>query len=500
MYTEELSQQSVDEALAKAELNLVAYRRALLSCGPDEVLPASYHYEWSEDLLHGAEHEALEGFRESAKTQYVLRSFLLYALTFPSKDRDYIVLIKNNATLAGNKLKEIEDEYLSNPLISANCVQIHQKSSDVFNVDVKGPGGEIINIRIEAYGKGASIRGLANIDRRPKIVVIDDPQDLEDAKSETVLEGDWDWFLSDIIFLGQKTRIFLIGNNLGEKCIIERVFEAAGKLEKVKFKTKRIPVLNEKGESNWPAKYTIEDIQKEKADFNQLGKLDIWLREKMCQAVGEETRIFNPADYRYFPHTTTDKILSECNRFGLLDPASSPEITSCYRAIAVVGVDCDNNWFVADMPFGRWDSITTIDQIFGAVQQYDLKKFGIEKGVFKQILEPFIYKEMAKRNIFFDIVPIEHARKGSKLGRIKMLQPRFRAHTIWFPELAPWLAELKLELAGVTKDAIKSLYADLMDTLAMTEQIAVAPGRKQNPFTRVANRRTPEPVAEARLI
>jgi predicted phage terminase large subunit-like protein len=134
-----------------------------------------------------------------------------------------------------------------------------------------------------------------------------------------------------------------------------------------------------------------------------------------------------------------------------------------------------------------------IDEIFGAVQKWDLKDFGIEKGIFKQVLEPFIYKEMAHRNVFFNIITIEHAKKGSKLERIKLLQPHFKAHKIWFPDQASWLAELQAELAGVTKDAIKSLYADLMDALAMVEQIARAPGKKR--LSNVAQVRTPQPIA-----
>jgi predicted phage terminase large subunit-like protein len=363
---------------------------------------------------------------------------------------------------------------------------------------VSNDKGEIINVRIEAYGKGASIRGLANKDRRPRICVCDDLQDTDEANSQVVLENDWNWFLSNIIFLGQSTRIFLIGNNLGEKCIMERVLAMEGQLASIKFNTRRIPELTDKGESAWPSKRTVAEINLEKEDFRKLGKLDIWLREKMCQAVGEETRAFDPGDYRYFPHTTIDKILSECNRFGVLDPASSPELTSCYRAIVVVGCDSDNNWFVSDIPFGRWDSAQMIDEIFASVQKYEIKDFGIEKGIFKQVLEPFIYKEMARRNIFFNIIPIEHAKRGSKLERIKMLQPRFKAHQIWFPESAPWLAELLLELAGVTKDGIKSLYSDLMDALAMIPQIVKAPGKKK--IDSILRRRTPEQVPEMKLI
>lgn len=456
-----LTAESILEIRRKCQLNLVAFRHILLENGDNEVDPANFHYDWSDSLLHGVDNEAMEAFRESAKTQYVTRSFPLYALTFPSKERDYIVLVKKNATLASNKLKEIEEEYLTNEIAKSNLVKIHAESGDCFSVDVKNTAGEIINVRIEAYGKGASIRGLANKDRRPRICIVDDPQDIDEMRSPLILENDWDWFLSNVIFLGQRTRIFLIGNNLGEKCIIERVLAMEGKLESIKFNTRRIPEITDSGGSAWPSKRTIAEINLEKEDFRKLGKLDVWLREKMCQAVGEENRIFDPHDYKYFPDTTIDKILSECNRFGVLDPASSPEITSCYRAIVIAGVDCDNNLFIADIPFGRWDPITLIDQIFAAVQKYDIKDFGIEKGMLKDVLEAFIYKEMAKRNIFFNIIPIEHAKRGSKLERIKMLQPPFKAHTIWFPTNASWLAELQLELAGVTKDAIKSLYSDL---------------------------------------
>jgi hypothetical protein len=129
-----------------------------------------------------------------------------------------------------------------------------------------------------------------------------------------------------------------------------------------------------------------------------------------------------------------------------------------------------------DNPFGRWDSAELIEKIFQTVKRYRLKDFGIEKGVFEQILKPFIQLKMQKENVFFNIIPLEHGKRGTKLERIKMLQPRFKTHTIWFPDHNPdWMVEMKAELNGVTKDAIKSQYIDLVDSLAMIEQLAQAP-------------------------
>ncbi len=468
-----MDEKGIAEAVIVAKEGLVEFRKIFLATGEDECQPAPFHYEWSEILLNGKGNDAIEGFRESAKTQYVLRAFLQYAFVFPSTDRDYIVLIKKNTRLAQAKLKEIIQEYISNPLVQHNLVKIREQSGDVFSVDVRNEQGEVRNIRIECYGKGSAVRGLANVDRRPKIVIIDDPQDLEDATSDTVSETDWDWFLGDVTFLGQTCRIFIIGNNLGERCILERIERNK---ESLNFRFHRVPI-HTNNEPSWAAKYTIEAIEKEKADFDRIGKIDIWLRERMCVAVGEENRTFNPDDYRYFNPGLAVRKAGECNRFITLDPAANTKDTSCYRAMVVNAVDEDDNWHIVDVPYGRWDTVGLIDMIFDKVVQWDVKEFGIEKGQMRDVLEPIIIREMPKRNVYFNLIPIEHQRVGSKLERIKSLQPKFKSHTIWFPDSAPWLPEMKSELAGVTREGIKSMYIDLVDALAMQFQIAKRPYR-----------------------
>ena len=801
---------------SKAMMNLVAFRYSLLSTDPSEVMPAEYHYEWSDTLLNGKRNTAIEGFRESAKTQYVLRSFLLYCLTFPSKARDYIVLIKNNATLAGAKLREIEREYNSNPILSANKIKVHEESAGVFAIDVKDVHGETICVRIEAYGKGASIRGLANIDRRPKChvkgsliwqdgrlvkvedskylkgevesdtleirvhgipykekvscehrfwcrtkkkinnkwrfintgewkhaedisvndyigtpidnsqlsmakiskniptitnrndkgqvvnrgvgqkeimpeyfndsefwwaiglwwgdghiaknrvywtcankypkikerleavisrysdshcrtkangceilmwnntslsdwlktwrfgnsikippmwvrkldnekvknivqgyldsdgwmdrdrkqaritsinyegllilsemiarlgiasyvrlgagpreetfpnghislskqkydlmmsngselfgmegarikpkridtvfiadnfiwrkvrevnesgmdtivpiqtethtylsplglshncVIIDDPQDVEDAQSETVTENDWNWFLSDVMFLGQNTRLFIIGNNLGERCIIERVMTNAKELN---FDCHKVPIIVN-GVSSWPSKYTVESIEKSKEDFRILGKLDIWFREKMCEAISDETRTFRREDFRYYTPSLINDLAKKCNIFICVDLAISEKQTADYTAIPVIGINSENHWFILDCVYGRFDPSQTIDHIFNLVKRWKPKMVGIERVAYQRALIHFIAKEMPVRDTFFAIKELE-AEKQKEM-RIKGIQPRFRTKTVWFPEHAQWLTEMESELLMFPK----GLHDDLIDALA----------------------------------
>lgn len=460
------------EVKKRLKSDLVCFRDVVLVNDPKfEVEAGSFHHELSNLLLNETSHVAIEMFRESGKSSYALRTYPLHCLAYPSKDRDFIVIIKQNQTTASAKLKDIIDEYKANPLVRHNLVKINVENNKVFSVDVKDEAGNLINVRIEAYGKGTGIRGLNSQDRRPKIIILDDIQDKDDARSETVTATDWDWFLSDIVFLGENTRIFFIGNNLGDRCCIEKCINNADSL---KFKVIRVPIMVD-GKPSWPAKHTVEGILTERAHYAEIGKLDIWMAEKMCQAVAEESRTFSEDDYRYYSPYRERELANCCNVYACLDPASSMNPESCFRAITVTGVDEKNNWFLLNCRYGRWDTFGIINEIFGVVIKYGLREFYIEKGWWEQVARPLIEQEMRRRNVFFNVIPLEHGKVGTKLERIKALQPRFKAHAIFFPDEADWLPEFKSELAGVTKDAIKSEYIDLVDAFAMTDQVAVAP-------------------------
>lgn len=459
------------EAIQKSQRSLVDYRHIMLINGDTEVEPAEFHFEWSHILLNGSGNDAIEGFRESGKTQYVLRAFPLYCLQFPSDRRDYIVIIKKNARLASAKLKEIGNEYESNPGISSNCIKIVEQSAESFAVDVRGQDGRKHNIRIEAYGKGASIRGLANVDRRPKVVIIDDPQDVEDASSPTMQQSDWDWFLSDVMFLGQRTRIFAIGNNLGETCILERIGANASDLG---FTFQRQPCMDANG-STWPSKFKVDEIERERNAFERLGKLPIWLREKMCLAVSDETRIFRKSDFQYFNLNSFIKTrIYACNVFLVADPASSMADDSDYRCIIACAVDADNYWYILEVAYGRWDSVGFFDHLFRMSVAWGTREVGIEEGIYLQAIEKFLDREQRRRNQFFTVTPLKHGRV-KKEERIKVLQPRFRTQSILFAEGQTWLGEMEAELLAFTMQGTKGLHDDLIDTLAYLEQIVRVP-------------------------
>ena len=460
--------EDIAKALFLSRSSVVALRENFFK-NPDDVQCAWFHHEWDNILINGTRNFAVQGFRESGKTQYVIRGRPLHALAFPRLDCRYIILILSSQAKASTKLKEVADEYKTNKILSSNLVEIKCDNEKAFEVDARNEFGDVCNVRIEAYGKGASIRGANHKGRRPDLVIIDDPQDLEDSLSSTVLDKDWEWFLSDIKFLGQGSRIFLIGNNLGENCIIERVFKYSHQLN---FETRRIPILTKSGESNWPHKYPVDFIIQERDNFADMGKLDVWYRERMCVAMSPDEQVIKPNWLQYYE--PKDLPRASLAVYMTVDPAISQKESADYSVITVVGVNPDNHWFVLDVQFGRWDPSELINNIFACASKYKPIKVGIEKVAYQAAIEHFVRKEMPRRQIFFEIEPLKA--KMKKAQRMQLLQPRFANRTVWFPSGDPyWMGEMNNELLSLTPSGCKSAHDVLADCLAYMEQVAVPP-------------------------
>jgi len=97
----------------RAMNSLLSFREKFIP-SKDDVSPAAFHEEWSNILLNGTGHFAVEAFRESAKTQIVIRANLLHALTYPNEKRSYLVVICATQRTASKKLVEVSREFLSN--------------------------------------------------------------------------------------------------------------------------------------------------------------------------------------------------------------------------------------------------------------------------------------------------------------------------------------------------------------------------------------------------
>lgn len=466
---------------AEAEASLIDFRKYFIRSGRD--LPcADFHMQWDDSLLRGEGHIAFEAFRESGKTEYAIRTNLLHALTFPGEHREYILLINSTKTMAEGRLKAIEREFLESSQMTWSVADVVEQSGKAFEVWHKGVNAGR-KVRIETYGRGTAVRGANWGGRRPDLIICDDIQDFEDLESETQPDKDWSWFLSDVMDLGQKSRIFMIGNNLGEKCIMERVI---GNKANLNFDGFVIPICKENiqggveyGElydSAWPAKYSIEDIIAERERYKQMEQLDIWYRNKMCKTIAPESQLFKRRHFKYYDARNTNT--RNMNVYMVFDPASSEKETADRSAIITVGIDQYGHWFILDLWAARVKPSESFDMLFKLVARWQPICVGYEKVQYQAAVEDFLNNEMPRRGIRFNVVPLDAARK-KELRISTALQPRYVQGMIWHPVQAQWVQLLEDELLAFPHGA----HDDTIDALAYIEQIGTKPymrGRASN--------------------
>lgn len=465
MDIESIPQDEINAKYKRALQNLVNFNKEFIIEQDKWLEPAKFHYTLSDILLHGKRNMAIEAFRESGKTSLVMIGLPLYRLLNPGQKKLYILLIKRSSNEAAKFIKQISEEMQTNPLFSWVIEKVHQDSSNeggVFEITTKKPFKE--RIRIEGKGKTSGVRGALWQNQRPDLVILDDIQNNDDMYSETVLTRDWEWFNSDVMFLSKRGRVFMIGNNLGESCLIEKVME---KKESLGFDTLKIPVLGNEGESMWPAKYSEQDIEIVRKNAVESDTLEVFERELMCRAVSDESRLFPQKFFKYFDPLKTKELSRSCNIYILTDFAVSQKDTADYRVILVLGVNSDGFWFVFDCDYGRWEADEFISRLFAAVRKWKplvttFEVHGQQEGYLRQI-----EGRMSAERTFFRIEPVGVGSKANaKFLQISQLQPKFAQGKIWFPEQASWLPEMISELMAVTKSGKLGKHDDLINALA----------------------------------
>lgn len=103
------------------------------------------------------------------------------------------------------------------------------------------------------------------------------------------------------------------------------------------------------------------------------------------------------------------------------------------HAIAVVAVHA-GGWCIVDILHGKWDTRETSLRIVKAFRDYKPRKLGIEKGIAKDAVQPYMDDEMNRLKTYFTIEPLTHGnqRKTDRItwalqgraekGRIQLLR------------------------------------------------------------------------------
>ena len=136
-------------------------------------------------------------------------------------------------------------------------------------------------------------------------------------------------------------------------------------------------------------------------------------------------------------------------------------------AIAIVKVSTVG-WWVADIKHGRWGVEETARRIFEAVREYRPFSVGIEKGIAKNAVLPYLTTLMKEKNRFFRVEELTHGNKKKTDRIVWALQGRFEHGNISLAK-GSWNAPFLDQLFQFPNPLV---HDDLIDAVAYIDQLA----------------------------
>lgn len=242
------------------------------------------------------------GFRGCAKST-ILEAFATWCLINGSYN--FIVLLGNTIDDSQMSLANIRDELESNQQLQLDFgIDVSKRNRD---------SGEkwsekqltIGDCTIIPRSRGQKIRGAKFKQERIDIIIGDDLEDVDDAKTADKRKKTREWFFTEVLpatkqgVLGDNVKVVLIGNLVHKECLLG--FLSRGDLVRVID----FPLIDEDGDITWPGLYPdMEAIEKEKAKVYLAGEgmgHIIWAREYLLKNIDEEDMVLSRDDIQYYP-------------------------------------------------------------------------------------------------------------------------------------------------------------------------------------------------------
>jgi predicted phage terminase large subunit-like protein len=137
-------------------------------------------------------------------------------------------------------------------------------------------------------------------------------------------------------------------------------------------------------------------------------------------------------------------------------------------AIAVVNIH-QEGWWIDHIEVGRWDVKNTADKILKIAKQYDVKVVGIERGMAKNAVLPYLQDLMRRYGYYISVIDLTHGNKKKTDRVVWALQGRFEHGRITLKK-AEWNKQFIDQLLNFPSTGV---HDDMLDAVSYIDQIGV---------------------------
>lgn len=226
----------------------------------------------------------ISGFRGCGKSSIITTFYIMWSM-MGIQQKKFPLLICKNLDQAKQQLKNIKHELEDNKLLKRDLGPFEERHEwNSSSLLLKDYGSRITATSIEQ-----SIRGIRHEESRPDVIICDDIESLESTRTIGRRNKTYDLLTKEIIPAGDKnTRLIVLGNVLHEDSTINRLRKSI-ESKKLKGIFRKYPIVNEKGESLWPAKFP--DAKTLKAEEMRIGNSQVWAGEYLLKIISDDDAV-----------------------------------------------------------------------------------------------------------------------------------------------------------------------------------------------------------------
>jgi predicted phage terminase large subunit-like protein len=419
--------------------------------------------EFQRDIFGITENEhnklaCIVAFRGSGKSTIVTFSYSLWA-TLGEQQKKFVLIICQTQAQARQHMFNLKYELEHNDLLKSDLGPFREDvgagewaaSSLVF----QNTGARIMIASVDQ-----SIRGIRHREYRPDLLILDDIEDMQSARTMEARAKLFDWFTREIVPLGDiGTRVLIVSNLLHEDSLVMRLGRMMSKRE-IDGIWRFFPLLDKAGNCLWPAKF--DTPAKVEALRKSVPSEIAWRQEYLLEIVSDSSRVIHPEwihRYKDMPELTPQSRY-RCSFIGM-DLAIADHEKADKTAMVVARVfEWGENAKIYIMPHPvneRLDFPTSLERAKALSTLYahnNVKaKMFVEDNAYQKALPQMLQKEG------YPAVGVPS--RGDKRSRLAMISHLIKNGSVIFPETG--CEELIMQMTGFGHEN----HDDLADALSL---------------------------------
>lgn len=212
-------------------------------------------------------------FRGSGKSTILNLSNALWSI-LGKHQKKFVLIVSKTRIQSQSHFDNIKQELEENELLKHDLgpFQVTKEDWGAYTIEIPKYGAKIMCV-----GANQNIRGLKYRDHRPDLIICDDIEDVTSFTDKAKIDLLYEWFMGELLSIGdEKTNIVVLGNLLDPSSIMIRLYKAI-KNDHMSGIFKAYPLLDDRNQILWSAKYPDAQAIKEiERGLPNPRKWDLW--------------------------------------------------------------------------------------------------------------------------------------------------------------------------------------------------------------------------------